>query len=258
MRVVTIPCLKDNYAYLIVCEESGDAAIVDASEAEPVLAAVKREAVKVAAIWSTHHHLDHVGGNEAVASALGVADVVGHVSDRGRIPGQSRFVETGQTVSVGSVTARTVHIPGHTLGAVAYVIEGGAPAVFTGDTLFLAGCGRLFEGTPAQMHASLSTLAGLHPDTRVYCGHEYTAANLRFARHLEPSNADVERALADVAVEREAGRPSVPGTIGRERAVNPFLRVGSAEIRRALGIAAGADDVAAFAATRKAKDDFKG
>jgi hydroxyacylglutathione hydrolase len=259
MRIVPIPCLEDNYAYLVVCEESGRASVVDPSVAEPVLEAVKREGVKLVAIWSTHHHLDHVGGNEGVVKAGGIDEVVAHVSDRGRVPEQTRFVDTGDVVSVGSVKARVSHIPGHTLGAVAYFVDGaGGRAVFTGDTLFLAGCGRLFEGTPAQMHASLSSLAALPADTRVYCGHEYTAANLRFAHSVEPSNEAIAEATRAIAREREAGRPSVPGTLAREIATNPFLRVTSPEIRRTLGIAPDIDGVAAFAAIRKAKDEFRG
>jgi hydroxyacylglutathione hydrolase len=250
MRVVPVPCLKDNYAYLVICEKTGEAAVVDASEGEPVLAAAKREGVKLASIWSTHHHMDHVGGNEAVREGAGIREVAAHASDRGRVPAQTRFLETGDVVQVGEVRARTVHIPGHTLGAVAYVIEGDdGRAVFTGDTLFLAGCGRLFEGTPAQMHASLSSLSALADDTRVYCGHEYTASNLRFARHVEPSNPALR--------ERDPSVPSVPGTIANERATNPFLRVRSDEIRRVLGIAPDADDVTAFAAIRRAKDEFR-
>jgi hydroxyacylglutathione hydrolase len=259
MRVVPVPCLKDNYAYLVVCEKTRKAAVVDASESEPVLAAVKREGVQLVAIWSTHHHLDHVGGNEGVVGAGGIAEVVAHMSDRGRVPEQTRFVETGDLVTVGSLQARVTHIPGHTLGAVSYFVDdGGERAVFTGDTLFLAGCGRLFEGTPAQMRASLSSLAALPDDTRVYCGHEYTAANLRFARHVEPSNGEITAAATEVARVREGDRPSVPGTVAREKATNPFLRPRSAEIRRTLGIAPDADDVTAFAAIRKAKDEFRG
>jgi hydroxyacylglutathione hydrolase len=259
MRVVPIPCLKDNYAYLVVCEKTQKAAVVDASESEPVLAAVKREGVQLVAIWSTHHHLDHVGGNEGVVGAVGALEVVAHVSDRGRVPEQTRFVNTGDLVTVGSLQARVTHIPGHTLGAVSYLVDdGGQRAVFTGDTLFLAGCGRLFEGTPAQMHTSLSSLAALPDDTRVYCGHEYTAANLRFARHVEPSNSETAAAATEVARLRDGDRPSVPGTVAREKATNPFLRPGSPEIRRTLGIAPDADDVTAFAAIRKAKDEFRG
>jgi hydroxyacylglutathione hydrolase len=256
MRVVPIACLKDNYAYLVIAS-GGEAAVVDASEAGPVREAVRREGVRLVAIWSTHHHYDHVGGNEELVRELGV-EVVGHVSDRGRVPCQTREVDTGDTVRVGDVEARCIHIPGHTLGAVAYFVD--APAsrvVFTGDTLFCAGCGRLFEGTPAQMHASLERLAGLPSDTRVFCGHEYTASNLRFAAHLEAGNDDIARASERVAALRSRGEPTVGTTLDDERRCNPFLRVGSASIRTTLGIPKDADDVTAFAAIRSAKDSFR-
>jgi hydroxyacylglutathione hydrolase len=258
MRVLPVPCLSDNYAYIVVCDETNDAAIVDASEAAPVLRAVRDAKVSVKAIWSTHHHHDHVGGNEEVARELGVREITGHASDRGRVPGQTRFLETGDEVGVGKLRARAMHIPGHTLGAVAYVLdEKDGGAVFTGDTLFLAGCGRLFEGTPAQMHASLASLASLDPRTRVYCGHEYTASNLRFAQHVEPSNAAIARAASEAHKRRGDSLPTVPGTLAEEKETNPFLRVKSPEIRRTLGIAEDADDVTAFAAIRKAKDGFR-
>lgn len=256
MRVVAVPCLKDNYAYLVI-DGRGDCAIVDASEATPVREAVAREGVRPRAVWSTHHHWDHVGGNEELARELGV-EVVGHASDRGRLPGLSRAVEDGDVVGVGDLRARCVHIPGHTLGAVAYYVEAdGERVVFTGDTLFCAGCGRLFEGTPAMMHASLSRLLELPGDTRVYCGHEYTDSNLRFAAHVEASSADVARARERAQALRAQGQPAVGTTLDEERRVNPFLRVRSPEIRRTLGIAADADDVTAFAAVRAAKDVFR-
>jgi hydroxyacylglutathione hydrolase len=256
MQIVPIPCLKDNYAYLVV-SGSGEAAIVDASEAAPLREAMRSERVTVRAIWSTHHHWDHVGGNEELVRDLGV-EVVGHTSDVARLPGLSRGVETDDVVRVGEIEARCIHIPGHTLGAVAYFVDvGGERAVFTGDTLFCGGCGRLFEGTPAQMHASLSLLAALPGDTRVYCGHEYTESNLRFAAHVEPSNKDVSRARDRAAKLRLTGTPTVGTTLDDERRCNPFLRVRSPEIRATLGIAPDADDVTAFAALRAAKDSFR-
>jgi hydroxyacylglutathione hydrolase len=256
MRVVPVPCLQDNYAYLVIAQ-GGDAAIVDASEAAPVREALRREGVRARAIWSTHHHHDHVGGNAELAKELGL-EVVGHVSDRERIPAMTHEVDTGDVVRVGELQARCFHIPGHTLGAVAYFLDaGGARVVFTGDTLFCAGCGRIFEGTPAMMHASLSRLLELPGDTRVHCGHEYTVNNLRFAAHLEGSNEDVKRAQERAAHLRGQGAPTVGTTLDEERAVNPFLRLHSRELRATLGIPPEADDVTAFAAIRVAKDTFR-
>ena len=256
MRIVPIPCLTDNYAYLVV-GDGGDAAIIDASEAKPVREAILREGARARAIWSTHHHWDHVGGNEELAREMGL-EVVGHVHDAQRLPAISRKVDTGDVVEIAGVKATCIHIPGHTLGAVGYFVDGGKErAVFTGDTLFSAGCGRLFEGTPAQMHASFSRLLDLPGDTRVYCGHEYTENNLRFAAHLEPSNADVERARGRAAKLRAEGKPTVGTTLDDERRVNPFMRARSPEIRATLGIAPDTDDVAAFAAIRSAKDGFR-
>lgn len=256
MRIVPVACLKDNYAYLLVTRE-GDAAIVDASEAAPVRDALRRQGVRARAIWSTHHHWDHVGGNLELSNELGI-EVVGHASDRERLPGLTRGVDTGDVVRVGDVEARCIHIPGHTLGAVAYYVDdAGERAVFTGDTLFAAGCGRLFEGTPAQMHASLSSLVALPGDTRVFCGHEYTQSNLRFAAHVEPSNADVRRAQVRGAELRGRGDPTVGTTLDEEQCTNPFLRVRSEEIRATLGIARDADDAAALGSIRAAKDSFR-
>jgi hydroxyacylglutathione hydrolase len=259
MRIVPIPCLSDNYAYLVVCEETNKAAIVDASEAAPVARAVVDAGVALEAIWSTHHHHDHVGGNEEIAGRFHVTAILAHASDKGRVPGQTRFLESGESFAFGSLKVETIHIPGHTLGAVAYVVSspGEAPAVFTGDTLFLAGCGRLFEGTPAQMHASLASLARLDDRTRVYCGHEYTESNLRFAHHVEPSNADVVRAAERAKASRGEGRPTVPSTVADEKKMNPFLRAGLPEIRAKVRVSPEADPVEAFAAVRRAKDGFR-
>jgi hydroxyacylglutathione hydrolase len=258
MRIEPIACLSDNYAYLVVCEQTGETAIVDASEAEPVSRALSLGKARPKAIWSTHHHWDHVGGNEELARRYD-AEVFGYVSDKGRLPAQTRFLESGERFSLGRLEVEVHHIPGHTLGAVAYWVKdaNGAAAVFTGDTLFIAGCGRLFEGTPAQMHASLSWLAALDPATQVYCGHEYTESNLRFARSLEPSNKDVVIAQERAKASRAEGRPTVPSSIDQERRTNPFLRTASAEIRKAVGVSADADDVTTFAAIRAAKDNFK-
>ena len=284
MRVLPIACLSDNYAYLLVCRETKQAAAVDVSEAAPVLAAIasgagtgaesrrdlaeiaagtSREQVEVVAILSTHHHHDHVGGNEEVVRALGIPRVYGSVYDRehGRVPAQTHALGDGDTFTIGKLEVRALTVPGHTLGALAYVVtgrEGTDPAVFTGDTLFVGGCGRLFEGDPTMMQASMEKLAALDPRTRVYCGHEYTEANLRFAAHVEPSSQHVAEARARAADARRANRPTVPGTIATELATNPFLRTSSGEIRQTLGIAQEASSAEALGAIRKAKDVFKG
>jgi len=277
MRIVPIPCLSDNYAYLLVCRETKEAAIIDVSEAGPVLGAIdqgagtqdsrrdlsalldNREDVRIVAILSTHHHHDHVGGNEEVRRKLGIDRVYGHASDRGRIPGQSQYLQDDDTFEIGRLEVRALHIPGHTRGAVAYVVtqEPDDPVVFTGDTLFIGGCGRLFEGDPPMMHASLSKLAALDPRTKVYCGHEYTESNLRFAAHVEPSNAAVAQAQARAAELRKEGRATMGATIADELAYNPFLRTSSAEIRATLGIPESASPAEALGAIRAAKDSFK-
>ena len=278
MRIVPIPCLSDNYAYLLVCRETKEAAIIDASEAGPVLGAIdqgagtqdsrrdlaslanhNREDVRIVAILSTHHHHDHVGGNEEVRSKLGIDRVYGHASDRGRIPGQTQYLQENETFEIGRLKVRVLHIPGHTLGAVAYVVthEPDDPVVFTGDTLFIGGCGRLFEGDPPMMSESLSKLAALDPRTKVYCGHEYTESNLRFAAHVEPSNAAVAQARAKASQLRKEGRTTMGATIADELSYNPFLRTSSPEIRHTLGIPASASPAEALGAIRKAKDAFK-
>ena len=276
MRIVPIPCLSDNYAYLLVCRETKEAAIVDVSEAGPVLDAIERgagtqdsrkevssfvtrEDVRIVAILSTHHHHDHVGGNEEVRSRLGIDRVYGHASDRGRIPGQTQYLQENDTFEIGRLHVKALHIPGHTLGAIGYVVTNHTddPAVFTGDTLFIGGCGRLFEGDPPMMHQSLSKLAALDPRTRVFCGHEYTLSNLRFAAHVEPSNAAVVQAKTRAEGLRKDNRPTMGATIAEELSYNPFLRVDSAEIRNTLGIASNASAAEALGAIRAAKDAFK-
>jgi hydroxyacylglutathione hydrolase len=254
MRIVPVPCLQDNYAYLVI--EGQEAIVIDASEAAPVLTALERERVTARAIWSTHHHWDHVGGNEELARDLSLP-VVGHESDRGRLPGISQVVRDGERIRGAGLEAVCMHVPGHTLGAVAYFFEVGEGAVFTGDTLFCAGCGRLFEGTPAMMHASLARLGSLPGSCRVYCGHEYTESNLRFAAHLEPSSTQVSAARARAGELRAAGLPTVGSTMTVEQQVNPFLRLSSPELRATLSIPGEADDVETFAAVRRAKDTFR-
>jgi hydroxyacylglutathione hydrolase len=254
MRVVPVPCLSDNYAYLVVRDGARDAIVVDPSEAEPVLAAASREGLTIGAVFATHHHPDHVGGIDDLRARLGELPVYAHASERtsGRVPSQTNDVEEGRAFTALGFSVSALHVPGHTLGAVAFLVE---DAVFTGDTLFVAGCGRIFEGTPAMMHASLSKLAALPEATRVYCGHEYTESNLRFAAFAEPENTNVTKKLERVRAMRQKGEPTVPSTIGEERATNPFLRAAEPTLRARFP---GADVVATFAAVRAAKDGFKG
>ena len=236
MRVVIVPCLRDNYAYLVIARD-GDTVVIDASEAEPVRRALSRERAHPRAIWSTHHHVDHTGGNVELASEYGI-EVVGHASDAGRLTGLTHSVEHEDVLSVGAIRARCLHVPGHTSGAVAYFVEE-AGAVFTGDTLFSAGCGRLFEGTPARMAASLSTLSTLPDDVRVFSGHEYTEDNLRFAATMEPSNQEIVSARRRAAALRDGSKPTVGTTLDEERRTNPFLRLSSPELRQVLSIPEG-------------------
>jgi len=227
MQVTIVPCLKDNYAYLVRPEGAGVCAVVDACESAPIERALDELGLRLGAILATHHHYDHVGGNEALAHKFPGIEVFGSTYDRGRIPSQTRFLEDGETIETVGLGFRCLAIPGHTLGAVAYVGHG---AVFTGDTLFAAGCGRLFEGTPAMMFESLTKKLGSLPDdTRVYFGHEYTANNLRFAAVVEPDNPHVKEKAEHVAAERARGGYTSPSTLAEERLTNPFMRSDSAE-----------------------------
>lgn len=243
MQIELVPCLSDNYAYVVSCDRTGARAVVDPSEAGPVLAALGGRAVT--AIWCTHHHFDHVGGNGELVEKLAPGEICAHTSDRGRVPGQTRGLEEGERFALGAIEVSILHVPGHTLGAVAYALHDaatGARAVFTGDTMFVAGCGRLFEGTAEQMFSSLAKIAALDPATRVYCGHEYTAANVRFARTVEPDNAELAALERSAAAARAAHAPTIPSTISGERAFNPFVR---------------ARDARELAERRAAKDAFR-
>ncbi|MFO0591961.1 MAG: hydroxyacylglutathione hydrolase [Polyangiaceae bacterium] len=252
MRVIPVPCLSDNYAYLVTADGKS-AVVVDPSEAEPVAAALAREGLELKAILCTHHHPDHVGGNEGLLERFGKMPVFAHESDEGRVPAQTDLVKEGVPVEVAGLSFTPFHVPGHTTGAVAYYGHG---AVFTGDTLFVAGCGRLFEGTPAMMYTSLcEKLAKLPADTKVYCGHEYTASNLKFALHAEPDNAAAKAKAERVAEMRGRGEFTVPSTMGEELQTNPFLRVHEAGLRERFPGETPAD---VLGAVRKAKDTFKG
>jgi hydroxyacylglutathione hydrolase len=226
LSVHPIACLRDNYCYLIRCQDSGDTALVDPSEGGPVLAELERRAIEPVAILNTHHHPDHVGGNESLLRRWPHLRVYGHTSDRGRIPGQTDFLEDLQTLSIGEQRADILHIPGHTTGAIAFCF---AADIFTGDTLFSAGCGRLFEGTAAQMHESLQRISRLPSSLKVWSGHEYTVANLTFAQAAEPQNEAVQRAHARAVEQRANHQSTMPSSLGEERETNPFMRAQSVE-----------------------------
>jgi len=255
IEVVPIPLLNDNFAYLLVDPARGEAVVIDPSAGAPVREAVAARGLQLTGLWCTHHHFDHTGGVAELCAAHAGIDVIGSDYDRrtGRIAGQTRGVREGDVLSHGDISFHVLEVPGHTLGAIAFV--GGGHA-FTGDTLFLGGCGRLFEGTPAQLHDSLARLAALPGDTRLWVGHEYTTKNLAFARAVEPGNTALAARSTRAEGERAASRPTVPGRVDEERATNPFLRAQAAEViafARAHG-AESDDPVEVFAAVRRAKD----
>jgi hydroxyacylglutathione hydrolase len=232
LLVEPVACLRDNYAYLVRGRDDTAAWVVDPSEAPPVIDALASRGLAIAGVLATHHHLDHVGGIAGLRDRFGAFEVAGHSHDRGRIPLQTQFVDAPlhafapTELSIAGHRLHAAHIPGHTLGAIAWYLaaQDHAPGhVFTGDTLFAAGCGRLFEGTPAQMLGSLRMLCELPDDTQMWFGHEYTAANLRFAAVTEPDNAAIARRLEGLP-ER-----TTPTTVALERATNPFVRSADAD-----------------------------
>jgi hydroxyacylglutathione hydrolase len=249
LQITLVPCLTDNYAYIL--EDGGLCAVVDPSEPEPVKKALAGR--KLTHILNTHHHFDHTGGNIPLKEEFG-AKVVGPEKDRDRIPGIDEGVSEAAPWRFGSHSARVLEIPAHTRGHIAFAFEDDA-AVFTGDTLFAMGCGRLFEGTPEMMWSSLSKLMRLKDDMRVYCGHEYTLSNGKFALTMEPGNAELEARMKDVEATRAKGAPTIPTTLGLEKRTNPFLRAASPEIRKVLGMEK-ASDAEVFGEMRRRKDNF--
>jgi hydroxyacylglutathione hydrolase len=254
LSIEPILCLKDNYAWLVYDRASGLSAVVDPSEAEPVGAGLEARGLSLTHILNTHHHPDHVGGNMALKEAFG-ATIIGPGKDAARIPGIDIGVQEDELVSLPGHAARVFEIPAHTRGHIAFWFEEDR-AVFTGDTLFAMGCGRLFEGDPPTMWASLSKLMTLPDATRIYCGHEYTEANGRFALTVEPSNADLVARMEEVRALRAEGKPTLPSNMGLEKRTNPFLRANSREIRRSLALE-DAGNVDVFAETRRRKDVFR-
>ena len=253
LEIVAIPALQTNYIYLVHEPAAGVTAAIDPSEAAPVLAELARRGRGLDLILNTHHHHDHVGGNLALKVATGCR-IVGNAADRARIPGIEEGVADGGAVRIGNARGRAIAVSGHTIGHMVYWFED-AGVLFSGDTLFSLGCGRLFEGKPAEMWASLLRLRALPAETRVYCGHEYTLDNARFCLTIDPDNPRLQARAAEARRLREAGRPTLPARLGDEVASNVFLRADDPLIQRAAGTPAG-DAVACFAAIRRRKDAF--
>jgi hydroxyacylglutathione hydrolase len=253
LEVHQIPVLSDNYVYLARDPETGACAAVDPAVAGPVLDALDRLGWSLTMILNTHHHHDHVGGNLEIKKATGCT-IVGNRADARRIPGIDIDVVEGDEIAIGSQKARVIEISGHTVGHIAYWFEE-ARTLFCGDTLFALGCGRLFEGTAAQMWSSLGKLRALPDDALVYCAHEYTQSNAAFALTVEPGNPALQARAEEIRALRAAGKPTVPSTMAEERATNPFLRADDEGLKRAAGLA-GRDDVAVFAEIRRRKDMF--
>lgn len=253
LEVRQIPTRKDNYVYLLRESAQGKVAAVDPSDAEPVIAALDEAGWTLTHILNTHHHGDHTGGNLALKEKYGCT-IVGPRADRDRIAGIDVEVGDGDTYMLGGAEARVYDTPGHTRGHISYWFPE-SRALFCGDTLFALGCGRLFEGTAAQMWASLSKFRHMPDDTLVYCAHEYTQANAHFAVTIETDNEALMARAKEIDALRAAGKRTVPSTLGEERATNPFLRADRPGVARAVGLDEN-DPVAVFAEVRSRKDRF--
>jgi hydroxyacylglutathione hydrolase len=238
MEIVAVPAFADNYIWLVHDEASGETAVVDPGDPAPPLAEAERRGWRITQVWNTHHHWDHTGGNLAIKEATGCSISAPAAED---IKGRDVALSEGSDLRIGNHAGRAMEIPGHTLGHLALVFEDDRVA-FVGDTLFAMGCGRLFEGTPEQMHHSLQRIAALPKETALYCGHEYTLANARFAIHAEPDNAAIRGRLEEVEKLRKAGQITLPTSVAQERETNPFVR---------------ADGWEEFARLRADKDRFR-
>jgi hydroxyacylglutathione hydrolase len=252
LEVELIPVLADNYVYRLVPAGGGPVTIVDPGQAAPVLERLAATGDEVEWILITHHHPDHVGGLAEVKKATG-AQVAGPAGEQDRIPGIDRALAEGDRITVAGEEALVIETPGHTSGHISYWLPA-SRVLLCADTLFSLGCGRLFEGTPATMWSSLEKLLRLPDDARVYCGHEYTQSNARFALTIDPDNEALNRRAAEVDELRAAGKPTIPSTLGLERATNPFLRPNEPAIRARLGMSA-ESNAEVFAEIRKRKDN---
>jgi len=252
LEIYQFPCRADNYGVLIHDATAGVTASIDAPEAQAVKSALETRGWTLTHIFTTHHHGDHVAGNAALKVEFG-CKIIGPRAEAANIPGIDQPVSEGDTFQFGSFEVQVLETPGHTAGHISYILPM-AKVAFVGDTLFAMGCGRLFEGTPQMMWASLQKLTALPKDTRVYCGHEYTLASAQFALTIEPDNEDLQNRAARVQTLRKDAKPTLPTTIGEELATNPFLRPDAPSIRERLGLA-NAADWEVFAEIRKRKDN---
>ena len=257
MQVYRLPALSDNYIFLLHDRDRNIAAVVDPALAQPVLQQLQALGAELTAIFNTHHDKDHVGGNSELLQRFPQIKVYGGIEDRGRIPGQEVFLKDGDRVTFGKRTAEIFFVPGHTKAHIAYYFPPTNPGdigeLFCGDTLFVGGCGRLKEGTPAQMLASLSKLGTLPDNTRVWCAHEYTLKNLEFALTVDPDNSDLQHHFAEVKAARDRSEATVPSTIEVEKKTNPFLRCTSPNIQLAAN---STDPLQTFTRLREMKNWF--
>ncbi len=253
LELVTIPCRTDNYAYLVHDAASGQTAVIDVPDAAPILAELNARGWQLTDILLTHHHDDHISGVEALRTATG-AMVLGAAADAHRLPPLDYALTEAASFAIGTEKVRVIDVPGHTVGHIAFHFPDSKLA-FTGDSLMSAGCGRLFEGTPTQMHASLQKLAALPPDTLICSGHEYTASNLRFAVTLEPDNPQLISRITAVADFRAKGLPTVPVRLSTELDTNPFLRAHLPAVKASVGLP-DADAATVFTEIRARKDRF--
>ena len=251
LQIHQFPCLSDNYGFLLHDPASGETACIDTPDADAYLREAAAKGWRITQIWNTHWHPDHAGGNAAIKAATGCT-VTAPAVDAPKIAGVERTVKNGDTVALGEWSAEVIDVGGPTMGHIAYHLPA-AGIAFVGDSLFALGCGRMFEGTPKQFWASLSRLKALPRDTTLYCAHEYTQANARFALHADPENPALQDYAAEIERKRAAGEPTVPTKLERELAANPFLRADTPEMRARWG---GSSPPETFAALRAAKDTF--
>jgi hydroxyacylglutathione hydrolase len=254
LELVTIPCLSDNYAYLLHDAASGATALIDVPDAAPVLAELNARGWGLTDVWLTHHHWDHVDGLPDLLKHVPAPRIWGAAADAHRLPTLDIALAEGDAAEFAGQPVQIFDVSGHTLGHIAFYLPASGLA-FTADSLMAMGCGRLFEGTPEMMWQNLSKLAALPDDTLMCSGHEYTASNMRFALSLEPGHPALILREAQIKAARDAGFPTVPSTLGLERATNPFLRASDPALKSALGLT-GASDAAVFAETRARKDKF--